>query len=154
MMTAKITYITLGSYRYPMVMSLYTIQKLEERFGGLENAEKAMDESNSEQIGLVIDLLHMLIESGTEYLNQVGKHPDGCDLDELGNIRLISKKGVSACLIGMSGIENATKMIRTVFENANVKQIKAVTKQTDGKAKKKKKRSIRKIDGSMCPQGQ
>lgn len=146
MLTAKIEYIKLGNYRYPMVMSLYTIQQLEKRFGGLENTEKAMSEQKDGQIELVVDLIHMLIESGTEYLNQVGIHPDGCDYSESGNLMMISKKGIGACLIGMDDIESAIRIVKRVFENANAKQIRTTTRTTE--SKKKKNRSTRRTAGS------
>ncbi len=151
MITVKIEYIRLGNFRYPMVMSLYTIQQLEKRFGGLENTEKAMNEQKDGQIELVVDLIHMLIESGTEYLNQVGIHPDGCDYNENGDLRMISKKGIGACLIGMTEIENAIGNVKRVFENANAKQIRTTPRNTE--SKKKKNRSTRRTGGSMYRQG-
>lgn len=154
MMTVKIEYIPVGKYRYPMVLSMYTIQRLEQRFGGLANVETQMQAQTDDQIGLVVDLIHMLVESGTEYVNQIGLHPEGCDIDEFGNLKCISKKGISAGLVGMDGIEAAIQVLKKVFANANAKQIRAVPRKSDGASKKKKKRSTPGTDGSTYRPGQ
>ncbi|WP_305138437.1 hypothetical protein [Dubosiella newyorkensis] len=138
MMTAKLEYVTIGKYKYPMVLSLYTIQRLEQRFGGLENVENQMQEQTADQIGLVVDLIHMLVESGTEYVNQIGLHPEGCEFDEFGNLKCLSKKNISAGLVGMDGIEMAIQALKKVLVNANAKQIKAIPKKHDGRSKKKR----------------
>lgn len=137
MMTAKLEYVTIGKYKYPMVLSLYTIQRLEQRFGGLENVENQMQEQTADQIGLVVDLIHMLVESGTEYVNQIGLHPEGCEFDEFGNLKCLSKKNISAGLVGMDGIEMAIQALKKVLVNANAKQIKAIPKKHDGRSKKR-----------------
>lgn len=73
----RITYLTLGETKYPMCMSLTSIERIEEEFGGLEQLMEALTYSGAGSLTNVIraaeTVLGIFLEAGRVYSTSLGE---------------------------------------------------------------------------------
>lgn len=73
----RITYLTLGETKYPMCMSLTSIERIEEAFGGLEQMMEALTYSGAGSLTNVIraaeKVLGIFLEAGRVYSTSRGE---------------------------------------------------------------------------------
>lgn len=119
----RITYLTLGDVKYPMCMSLTSIERIEEEFGGLEQMMEALTYSGAGGLTNVIraaeTAIGIFLDAGRVYATSRGE-----DVPPLPDCRI-------ADLIGMDDLDFAG-LVGSVIFSSTEREVEAEPSKKEG----------------------
>lgn len=119
----RVAYLTLGENKYPMCMSLTSVERIEEEFGGLEQLMEALTYSSAGGLANVIraaeTALGIFLDAGRIYAS--GR---GGEVPPLPDCRITD-------LLGVDDL-NFVELIGGVISNSTEREVEAESPKKDG----------------------
>lgn len=119
----RVTYLTLGEQKYPMCMSLTSIERIEEEFGGLEQLMEALTYSSAGGLTNVIraaeTALGIFLDAGRIYSASRGEA-----VPPLPDCRITD-------LIGMDDLDFA-RLVNSVISSSTEREVEAEPSKKEG----------------------
>lgn len=119
----RVTYLTLGGVEYPMCMSLTSVERIEEEFGGLEQLMEALTYSSAGGLTNVIraaeTVLGIFLDAGRVYFTSRGEA-----VPPLPDCRI-------ADLIGMDDLDFAG-LVNSVISDSTEREVEAEPSKKEG----------------------
>lgn len=105
----RITYLTLGETKYPMCMSVTSVERIEEEFGGLEQMMEALTYSSASGLTNVIraaeTALGIFLDAGRIYSTELGETVPpmpGCRITDMIGVDALDFTGLVGSVISSS----------------------------------------------------
>lgn len=135
-MINKIRFLTLEGKKYPLLMTAFVYEAIEDKYGTIEEGFRVV--SQEKKIRPLLDMVHLMMNSAYRYINAAGvvfpfeiadkpipREDLSVVVGDYGSMEILSKKIIETANAGMG------------------KKINAVPTKHPGSKKKKKKRSAK-----------